>query len=62
MWLQRWLGSVLAAAEPAPAALGPQGQAQVVQAGGNLGMVGAVGGFSDGQGAFLQRPSLFRLP
>ena len=34
---------------------------QVVQVGGDLGVVRAVGGLVDGQGAFLQRPGLRRL-
>ena len=35
---------------------------QVVQAGGDGGVVRAVGGLGDGQRAFLQRPGLLRIP
>ena len=36
----------------------PQDQGEVVQAGGDVGVVGAVGGLVDGQGPFQQRPGL----
>ena len=40
----------------------PQDRGQVVQAGGDGGVVRAVGGLGDGQRAFLQRPGPLRLP
>ena len=39
-----------------------QDQGQVVQAGGDVGVVRAVGGLGDGQRAFLQRPGPLRMP
>ena len=57
-----WPARVLAAAGPLRLPQVPQDQGQVVQGGGDVGVVRAVGGLGDGQRAFLQRPGPLRLP
>ena len=55
--------AVLAAAGPRPPAPpGPAGSGPGCSAGGDVGVVRAVGGLGDGQRAFLQRPGPLRIP
>ena len=58
---RRWPGRVRPAAGPRPGHPGPAGSGEVVQVGGDVGVVGSVGGFVDGQGPFWQRPGRGRL-